>query len=274
MQGGCWLLISFEKFTQGIHLNEDAIKSIEWLQQKVPLTLKQLFYENKAVFFETVKSQGAGSKPLFLYLYIELARNIYDEYVKKGIEDKVYFDTMSDIAVWADNCKRTFGIWGINEYEWLTRHLEMKLFKLGRLQFELIIFDKTVSVGDLTVTAGQKVLNVHIQQGELLIYEECKASYEQARAFFKNVHCIFVCHSWLLNPALKELLPKSSNIIQFQEDYFVFEIDENDRQCEDRLFGTFLVNPEDYPKETSLQRKAVEYLKNGKKLGIGYGVFQ
>lgn len=65
---------------------------------------------------------------------IPKAANIADE---NDISESILLDTLGDIGVWARNCKRDMGEWGLlrNGYGWLENHVNGRLFKVGRLQF-------------------------------------------------------------------------------------------------------------------------------------------
>ena len=85
----------------------------------------------------------------------------------------MFFDTFSDIAVWCQVCFRRYGEYGIQEYEWLWRHVEMTLFRLGRLQFE-----KTESLWEFEykgrkTAVGDPVISIHIPEGQPLDPEAC-----------------------------------------------------------------------------------------------------
>lgn len=64
------------------------------------------------------------------------------------------------------------------------------------------------------------VLHVHIPSGEKLTLDTCRASLDRSLPFFR---CYFpetdwrglCCGTWLLDPALKKILPPSSNIVGF-----------------------------------------------------------
>lgn len=244
----------------GYHLTEEQYEKY-----------KKIFSTNKEVFFEQVLDKK-DYHILFLYLYLRFACDAYEEYSIRGISDDIYFDTFSDITVWCENCFRDIGEYGIKEYNWLWNHLELRLFRLGRLQFEPIVFDRTLTVNGKVVAKDDLVLNVHIPQGEPLNYEACCNSLKWAERFFRGVPPIFVCHSWLLYPGLKEILKPDSNIIQFQNMFTVYETDENDRQAEERIFINLSDKPDTYPENTGLQRNAKAYLISGKKLGVGLGI--
>lgn len=63
-------------------------------------------------------------------------------------------------------------------------HLQLKLFRLGRLQFQPMPFPFEIQDAACP-KKGQIVLNVHIPEGEKLFSEQMKFSYLKAIDFFK-----------------------------------------------------------------------------------------
>ena len=198
-------------------------------------------------------------------------REIYRE---KGYDDQIWLDTFADIRIWNDLYTGRFGKPGIDEIGWMSNHLNMKLFRLGRLQFLPHPLDQDIVTPERTVPAGTEVLTVHIASGMPLRHEDCLASYEQAKAFYGDPHPVFTCGSWLISPALKELLPEGSGILAFQSDYTLLSTDEKSRQAEERIYGhgNILDDPSGYPEDTTLRRNAKAWLMAGKKIPSGYGV--
>ena len=82
---------------------------------------------------------------------------------------------------------------------------------------------------------------------------------------------MFRCHSWLLCPKLKEILPETSRIIRFQDLFTVYGEDD-ERQAEERVFGAPLDDPRLYSEHTSLQRAMKRALLEGKTFGMGMGI--
>ena len=79
------------------------------------------------------------------------------------------------------------------------------------------------------------------------------------------------CHSWLLSPQLKDFLPEGSNILRFQE---LFDIRIDSIPGDGVLQWVFKdpgLSPEDYPENTSLQRKLKQFFRNGGQFREGKG---
>ncbi|NJN81229.1 MAG: DUF5596 domain-containing protein [Caldilineaceae bacterium] len=56
---------------------------------------------------------------------------------ERGIPTEISIDTLSDLELWIRHFRQANGIWGFGEHGWLQFHFRGKLFKLGRLQFEI-----------------------------------------------------------------------------------------------------------------------------------------
>ncbi|MBB6735980.1 acyltransferase domain-containing protein [Cohnella zeiphila] len=261
-------------FCDRIRLPAEALAAMEpylSMEEAEYASYKRRFLDDRDSFWESVKGES-GYRRLLLYLICRLAVDSYEEYRALGIGDDVYEDTFSDIRIWCLTCARDHGEYGIEEFHWLQEHVQLRLFRLGRLQFQPYAFDRNVAIGGRKVQARQIVLNVHIPEGEPLDPREAEASFDKASVFFRGISPVFVCHSWLLYPGLSAVLSPESNILRFQRLFDVFERDETDRQAEQRIFGRALDDPAAYEERTSLQRNAKAYLVSGRKLGSGYGI--
>ena len=115
------------------------------------------------------------------------------------------------------------------------------------------------------------MISVHIPQGEKLELEACLDSFRQAEQFWKEKQ-VYLCHSWLLYPGLKEIMKPESNILQLQTLFHIVAVDFEGREAEERIFGELETDPRNYAEDTSLQRAARKYLLSGEKLGSGLGV--
>lgn len=207
----------------------------------------------------------------FLLSYSYMACKTYDKYSSLGIPEEVFFDTFKDITIWCENYEREYGRIGLGAYEWFHRHIDMSLFRLGRLQFEPMVMECTIGNEIYMIHKGTQVVNIHIPQGEALVWSECEKSIQQAKKIWGE-EIAYVCHSWLLYPNLKEILSEKSNIRAFSEHFSVMQIDFNEREAEWRIFGKVLKNISEYPEKTQLQRSAKEYLLSGKCLGNGWSI--
>lgn len=233
---------------------------------------KKLFYENEADFFVKWKKMEERFQWI-LPFYLQLACEVYEEYQQKNISDQVFDDTFYDITIWCEECFRRNGFYGIEEAKWIANSVCMRLFRLGRLQFEPVILKEALEGNTVALLEGSSVLNVHIPAGGKMDYDACMKSFQEAEEFFGDTYNAYMCDSWLLSSVLKDFLPEESNIIKFQNLFEVIKVYHDYPQGEGRIFLDVREDKENYPEDSTLQRKAKEYVLSGKDLGIGVGAF-
>ena len=237
----------------------------------VPLDLENP--QNTLEALETFAEQENGLG--ILRFYLDWAVKLKEQYDAIGIPERVFWDGMRDIAIWAEDYYDKHGVPGFAEWGWVAATLSLKVFRLGRLQFEPMELEAAIVCNGHTYPEGTMVLNVHIPAGEPLDVAEVRTAMECAPEFFKmyfqKTCTLFICHSWLLSPQLKELLQEDSRILQFQNLFSVYEVDQ-ERQAEERVFGYIEENPDAYPERTSLQKKMKASILAGKSFGMGRGI--
>lgn len=73
---------------------------------------------------------------LVCYLnYIEITKEKYKSY---NIPKEIYISTLKDISVWLNNWRKMYGYWCMRNLGWIWRHLDAELFRIGRLQYQLV----------------------------------------------------------------------------------------------------------------------------------------
>ena len=214
-----------------------------------------------------------------LLVFLCLTKHLKALYEEKGIDLQIYRDSVLDLKWKLEECKLVKGIHGSFVASWFPGFFKLKRFALGRLQFETVKarvdYEKN---GVRLVKDETKVINVHIPRtGTPMDKESCDRAYAQARAFFKDTvgdGGVFACHSWLLYPDNLKLLPPHTNIYRFMQEYDIIDWYDNEGQDLWRIFDTHEMNPERLPTNTSLRRAYAEHLKNGGRVGCGYGIKQ
>lgn len=227
--------------------------------------------DHESFFLEVLKKENCAM--WFLWIYSHMACEVHSCYIEQNIPEEFFWDTFQDIAFWCDNYEKEYGQTGLGEYGWFTRHIDMTLFRLGRLQFEVMEMEYGVGEGLERIEKGTPIINIHIPQGEPLIWQECEKSLKIAREWW-GTDRLYVCHSWLLYPQLDEVLSEQSNIREFRKHFKVLRTDYNEREAEWRIYGKVLKNIVDYPEETGLQKRVKEYLLRGKCLGNGWAILK
>ena len=212
-----------------------------------------------------------------LLVFILMTKRLREIYIEKGLDLKIYKDSVLDLKWKMEECKVVKGICGSFVAFCFPEFFNLTRFALGRLQFEISLmrFDYEKN-GVKLYKEKSKVISVHIpRDGTPMDKERCDESYAQAREFFKDEVgdvCAFVCHSWLLFPKNKDIFPENTNTHRFITEFDILDWGYNEGQNLWRLFDTQELNPERLPTNGSLRRGYVEYLKKGGRVGWGYGV--
>jgi len=198
-------------------------------------------------------------------------------YAEKGWDMDIYIDSLLDIKIWANVCHRDYGIWGLKQFDWYSYQLRCDMFRLGRMQYHIVNYSGSdYSAGKYSIKKGDKVINIHIPEGDSLTKEKRLASYKKAFEFFGGKYTAFTCHSYLFYEKHFDFLPQNSNILDFMRDFHLFDFTE--KEGTDDLWRIFdrrdSYDPKTLPRDTSLRRAYAEHLeKDGMKVGSGRGVF-
>lgn len=264
-----------EEFSQRIDLPADAastlaktyaaVKDTESFQNLSAMITKRESFEKIA---ETIKTDAETLKlDWHTYAMAVLCANvpvIRERYAEKGAGDDIFWDSMIDFRCKINECKKVYGVWGIDPITWYAGFFEAKIFKLGRLEYEV---------------RDEGVYSVHIPSCGALHHEDVLDSYKRAYVFFggkDGAILPFLCSSYLLFPAYqKTVFPENGNIHRFAEDFTIIRIDDKQNfrdawRVFDRPYtGDLTV----LPQNTSLQRAFVAYMKENDNFGTGLGLF-
>ena len=212
---------------------------------------------------EALGEDPLGTKQLACQLHCACLR--YDTYRQMGIPEQIYIDTMSCYSRFVTECLYYKGGYQFDRGWWTWRQLSMRLFRLGRLEYELRP-DGTVAM--------------HIPGGSNLPPEAVDCSLMEAKAFLAKyfpdyADAQFTCSSWLLSPTLAELLPEGSNILSFQRRFHLTRIDPEGKEYISWLFQRLPdAAYEELPENTSLQRNVKHLILSGGKIGSAAGYLE
>lgn len=209
---------------------------------------------------------------VFLLICAILIKPVYDE---RGISEEVYIDTMTDISYKVTECKKLYGVYGVDVFAWYHALFGVYTFKLGRLEYAVgeLVYD---SYKDYAVK-GDRVYNMHIPSAGPLTYDLIMDSLKRAYDFFKPEKYLIVhCGSWLIYPPYaKEVFAEGSNIRGF---YDLFDIVGEQESGRHAIHRWVWYKPDEntpvseLPTETSLQRRFIQYFADGGKSGVGKGL--
>ena len=191
-----------------------------------------------------------------LWCMLRCARDAWEKYEALGLSRQIYVDTMGCFSRFVREHMESYGCYGFDRAFWTVRQVSCKLFRIGELEYELIMKD------------GKPAVSLHIPTDVRLEPERLRRSWEQAveiltRTFPAYGNGPMVCHSWLLSPDLDGLLPMNSRIRLFQQSFGITALDMPCQGVMQWVFKNPKLQPEDYPEETSLQRKLKNFLLAG-----------
>ena len=213
-----------------------------------------------------------------LLIFLCLTQRLREEYETRGVDVKIFHNTVLDLKYKNEECKLVKGVVGSFVAEWFFKFFDMTRFALGRLQFQIIDLAHTYERDGVMLTPETKVIDVHIPRSlQPLDEKSCDKAFAQAKAFFADEIgdvCAFVCHSWLLFPEHETILSHGSNVYRFMKRFDIIKSGYSHSKGDLwRLFDTDEKDPEKLPADTSMRRAYVNHLKNGGKVGWGFGVF-
>ena len=199
------------------------------------------------------------------------------EYEERGIGKEIFLATMAFMARFSGEALARKGrvewTWGW----WFPRQLALREFRLGALEYEMT---EGAAFGGKPSGGNTRRIFLHIPADADLSDGAVDASLAAARAFFPKhfpafADAEYVCESWMLSPALREMLPETSRVRRFSERFSVVFWEEDSPAFRDWIFPSAVTAPaEKLPEETSLQRAVKRHLLAGGKVGWAEGVLK
>ena len=218
----------------------------------------------------------------FCLLYaLYKCESFYTNHKALGIPENILFDTIKEVKRHTKICTLPDGkeSLGIFQIKWINNVLSGNLFCLGRLEFEMKSSKRAIEKYD--ICPDDKVIGVHIPGTKTPIDKQSiDASFDIAYRFFEKYfpdfdYKGFTCHSWLMDPTLRELLPPTSNIVGFLDRFDTVFSNESDSTLK-HIFdksATF-ENAHTYTAKTSLQKAVIDHIQKGGKLYMSLGYKQ
>ena len=226
------------------------------------LMQEETWSEGLAQLKEALGDDPGGFKRLCCML--RCALRIREEYRRLGISEEIYVDTMGAFSRFVREHMESYGRYGFDRGSWTPRQVSAKLFRIGQMEYEL------------TTLNGSPIVSLHIPTDVDLRPEILRPSMKEGLAELYRIFPEYegkpvYCHSWIISPMLRDYLPETSNILRFQE---MFDLDEETTPGNGVLLWVFK-NPklpvEEFPENTSLQRKLKRFLLDGGQFLEGRG---
>jgi hypothetical protein len=216
-----------------------------------------------------------------LYFSILVLNPLQKIYQQKTLPQSGWEGVCLDVKYKLLECLDVYKIHGVFVMRWFNRYFNATRFPMGRLQFEIIYLKKDYLIQGKRLKKGDPLINVHIpRSGERLDATSVYNSYKRATEFYKDLfpdgEFVFACESYLFHPSVQNLLKDGSNIKAFSSDYDILESRDEENYFEMwRVFDCYIDenNLDALPQNTSFRRSLVEYMKSGKPIGEGFGLF-
>ncbi|MBQ3083839.1 MAG: DUF5596 domain-containing protein [Clostridia bacterium] len=113
---------------------------------------------------------------------------------------------------------------------------------------------------------GDPIVSVHIPSGGPLNYESDSADFARAEEIITKAlgeFRLFYCNSWLLDPQLKKILGKETNLTRFADRFIRFPAKSFGKSVFTYLYLTRNNDPALLPERTSMQRAVKRHLMAG-----------
>lgn len=266
-------ILSLNELMTIIDLPEEAKSKVNIFCKNIDVNIYQSIIDEllskKASIktYENLKDYFKDDEENIGVLSIELLAMLktYENYQKLNIDKSIFIDTMKCFKRFLLESKKKNGMYIFDRGWWVYRQLNMSLFRIYDLEYELIDYD---------------TINIHIPSDALFTKEEVDKSIQAFKIFIDNhfkeyKNAKLYCDSWLLSPVLKELLDDKSNIISFQNRFDILDVDEEDKGYIIWVFNKNINTPiNELSEETSLQRKIKELMKQNIDIGSAKGIIR
>ena len=270
------LLASFDRIAADRVASAWMKRWMAQYEETVTCNYKQMLADAKALG----EALDIHEYQMGMLLFLSLGKKLRERYGARGVDEKIFHDSMMDLRYKLEECRLIRGEIGTFVASWYPGFFDLTRFALGRLQFEVTTLKNSWEVGGVTLPAGAKAINIHIPRtGGKMNHDDVLASYVMAVEVFGNAFddqpVTFTCESWMLDPWHEEVLAPTSNMVAFLHDFKIVEakpyVNYNTAW---RVFDCPITDNIDVlPADTSLRRAYVAKMKRGEPTGYGRGVF-
>jgi hypothetical protein len=188
----------------------------------------------------------------------------YKRYRELEINEDIFIATMKFCTGFINGHKRTYGDYAFTWAWWMPRQVSLQEFRIGELEFEF-------------VDGTKPQISVHIPDDANMEPDCVQETFRKFQNFLERyfpewVNIDLYCESWMLSPALEQLLPSDSNIIRFKKLFYVESIDYESMAVLDWVYPGAQPDIPSLPERTSLQKKMKQFLLAGGKVGWAKGI--
>lgn len=207
-----------------------------------------------------------GMSVLWEMLDIAMTRTL-PIYERKGIPEEIFTESMKFCTRAIRDYRKAYGRFRFEREWWFPRQLCPLEFRVGVLEYEYV------------ETPEERYISVHIPSDA--DFSPVKVD-ESLRDFDDFCGCFCPewrglrkkCISWMMVPALGQLLKSDSNIMSFQNRFQITGVDPDATGFLGWVYPGFSGDWADLPEDTSLRREMKKYLLNGGKIGSAEGILK
>ncbi|MBQ7922782.1 MAG: DUF5596 domain-containing protein [Clostridia bacterium] len=228
---------------------------------------------------EMAESVGVDRDLGMLAISLLVTQKSHEIFMKENIPERVFMDSMKNIRVWTNTYAENHdGKLGMNLYSFIHLNLRGTFLRHGRFEYcRMEHYQHEFEIQGHQVHKGDLIIDTHIPADGPMRPEDMLESFRLAHEYYKNGDIsVFICHSWLLHPSIKEFCAPESNMRKFFDYFHIVHCSDNPK-CADmkRVFGDSASydHLEDLPERTSLQRSLKAYLLKGGVMGGAMGAF-
>lgn len=121
-----------------------------------------------------------------------------------------------------------------------------------------------------------EALDIHIPKDGKMELSQCQASLNAAAAFFpkhfpEKPFRLFTLCTWFVDAQLQCLLPKNSNIVRLQKEFYLLPVLSNERPAYERVFGSSTIDMAGAPDDTTLRKAIKQFVLAGGRMRYNAG---
>ena len=235
-----------------------------------------------AAIDRTAELTGVPRRSAAFVFFTAMTGHLRDMYRKSALSDELWHDAVRDFGFKNRECHETYGEWGLFADWWHRDFLMMRIFALGRLQYQPAKYgmtDETIERHGLKLIPGETdALSIHIPSDGRLREEDVIGSLKKAYDFFPDKRVdgklLFQCSSWIIYPKMLDFMTPGSNLSRFIGCFEILgEKQEPDFPDCWRLYGRdYSEGPSVLRRDTTLRRQYAEWLDKGGVPGRGRGI--
>lgn len=229
-------------------------------------------YKTLKVYTDTLDENKVCELIVFLYTAILS----YDKYIEKGINEKIYLNTMKCFSRFVRETYNNTNKYIFDRGFWAWRQLSLRIFRINELEFEIASLNDDIAK-KINIPKEDKVLYVHIPSDAVCTNEKLNTTYKNAKIFFNeifNKEYKILCSSWLLGKELEGFIKKDSGIYNFRKDYNMLDNYFESNDYLEWVFNKFEGDIKDFNAKTSLQKSIQQHILKGGKMTVGLGVLK